>query len=735
MKLTLLSAFCLYAIAAAGWNIKGDKITTEWANKVTPENVWQNYPRPQLKRTEWLNLNGLWKYTVTNISETKKPADFNDEILVPFAIESALSGVAKTFTPNDRLWYRREFTLNSGWKGKQIILHFGAVDYECEVWINDEPVGTHRGGNNSFSFDITKYIKKNSDIQTIVLSVTDPTDKESITRGKQQLNQFGIWYTPVSGIWQTVWLEAVNPAHIDKLIPESDITKNSVTLNFNYAGVKGDEQLNIKITDGDAIVTSGKYKVADKITINVPNPVLWTPEEPKLYSLDIELIKGNAIIDHVDSYFAMREISSQKDENGYNRIFLNNKPIFQYGTLDQGWWPDGLLTPPSAEAMRWDMVQLKNMGFNTIRKHIKVEPALYYYYADSLGLMLWQDMPAGFATARKKTEQVSPFDEEDWKAPEKVASQWLTEINEMIDELRFFPCITTWVVFNEGWGQHNTKEMVNMVKQKDPERIVDGVSGWTDRNVGDVLDIHNYPLTSMIKPVFTNDRISVLGEFGGLGFPIEKHLWNPNMKNWGYKNFDGNSTLINDYTHLVFDLETLIAQGLSAAIYTQTTDVESEVNGLISYDRKVIKIPPTLLHFLHTRLYKIPSVKPVTLIADGQEEKQSRTIILNGETNNIQTPYEIKGEALVTCKQDFTTDKTYQNLSLWLNVNGFTKIRINNVPVFEQQVKNTRQYNQINLSDYSYLLHSGKNEFEIEVKSTSNEKATSMNFDFGLTAF
>jgi len=736
MKLTLLfSAFCLFTTTAMGWNIKGDKIKTEWADSVNPENVWQNYPRPQLKRTEWVNLNGLWKYALTTVSEMEKPKNFNDEILVPFAIESALSGVAGKFTPNDKLWYQREFTLNPEWKGKQIILHFGAVDYECKVWINNEPAGTHKGGNNPFSFDITKHIKKTSGVQTIVLSVTDPTDTESISRGKQQLNQFGIWYTPVSGIWQTVWLEAVNPTRIEKIIPEADIIQSSVTLNFNYENIKGGEQLNIKITDRNTTIAFGKYRVADKITIKIPNPELWTPETPKLYTLSIDLIKNNATVDRVESYFAMREVTSRKDELGYNRIFLNNKPIFQYGTLDQGWWPDGLLTPPSADAMLWDMVQLKNMGFNTIRKHIKVEPALYYYYADSLGLMLWQDMPSGFATVRKETEQIRPFEEKDWNAPEEHVAQWKTEINEMIDELRFFPCITTWVVFNEGWGQHNTKEMVSMVKQKDPKRIVNGTSGWADRNVGDVLDIHNYPLTSMIKPAYTGDRISVLGEFGGLGLPIENHLWNPEMRNWGYKNFDGSTTLINDYVHLVFDLETLIAQGLSAAIYTQTTDVEGEVNGLISYDRKVVKIPPSLLHTLHARLYKIRSVKPETLIADSQREKQSRTIILNGTEYNLQMPYEVKKDTLIVCKQEFIIDKTYRNLSLWLNVNGFTKIRINDVPVFEQQVRNTRQYNQINLSDYSCLLHSGNNIFEIEVRTNPKEKPANMNFDFGLTAF
>ncbi|MDR1809313.1 MAG: beta-galactosidase [Prevotella sp.] len=736
MKSTLLCAFCLFASTTAmGWNIKGNKIKTEWADKVTPDNVWQNYPRPQLKRADWINLNGLWKYAVTNISVTEKPADFKDEILVPFAIESALSGVARTFTPDNKLWYYREFMLNPAWKGKQIMLHFGAVDYECKVWVNNELAGTHKGGNNPFSFDITAHVKKKNGVQNIVLSVTDPTDRESISRGKQQLNQFGIWYTPVSGIWQTVWLEAVNPTHIRSLLPEADIAQSSITLNFDYAAVKGGEQLLVQVTDQDNVIATIKQPVSEKLSIKIPNPVLWTAETPKLYGLNVELLKGKTVIDQVSSYFAMREVSPQKDENGYNRIFLNNKPVFQYGTLDQGWWPDGLLTPPSAEAMLWDMVQLKNMGFNTIRKHIKVEPALYYYYADSLGLMLWQDMPSGFATARKETEHIRPTDDNDWKAPEAVVTQWKSEINEMINVLRFFPSITAWVVFNEGWGQHNTPEMVQLVQQKDPNRIINGVSGWTDRKAGNMLDIHNYPLTSMIKPAYNNNRISALGEFGGLGLPVENHLWNPEMRNWGYKNLEGSATFINDYAHLLFDLETLIAQGLSAAIYTQTTDVEGEVNGLITYDRKVVKIPATLLHAMHSRLYSVSSAKAVTLIADGQEEKQTRTITLNGITQEVQTPYEIKGEALVICKEEFTADQIYQHLSLWINVNGATKVRINGTPVFEQQVKNTRQYNQINLSDYAYLLRTGKNSFEIEVKMASNGKQASMNFDFGLTAF
>ena len=734
MKRTLFSVACLiFAVSAMAWSIKGDKIKTEWAEKVTPENAWQNYPRPQLKRTNWTNLNGLWKYAVTETATQKNAVKFEDQILVPFAIESALSGVAKTFTPNDKLWYRREFTLDAGTKGMNTILHFGAVDYECTIWVNNKLIGSHKGGNNPFSFDITKYLKSKG-TQVLELSVIDPTDKESITRGKQQLNQFGIWYTPVSGIWQTVWLESVNPTHIKSVLPETDITKNTVNFNFDLVNLKGNELLEIKVIDNGKVIASTTSTSMQDIQITIPNPVLWSPLSPKLYNIEVELTRKNTVIDYIESYFAMREVSMQKDNNGYNRIFLNGSPIFNYGTLDQGWWPDGLLTPPSAEAMLWDMIQLKEMGFNTIRKHIKVEPALYYYYADSLGLMLWQDMPSGFATERKEQEHIKANAEKDWDAPKEVADQWLFEINEMIDVLRFFPSITTWVVFNEGWGQHDTKNKVNMVMQKDPSRLTNGVSGWTDRNVGHMHDVHNYPLTSMIKPAYNKDRISVLGEFGGLGMALEGHLWNSQMRNWGYKNMDGSMDFVNDYAHLIYDLETLVAQGLAAAIYTQTTDVEGEVNGLITYDRKAIKIPSSLLHMMHSRLYNTPSVNPSVLIADGQgANKLLRKIEVNGVSQNVQTPFTVRGASTVRCKENFQVSNNFNNLSLWLKVNGVTKIWINGKKVVDLPVRNTRQYNQFNLSDYVQLLKPGQNTFEIEVVMQNNN--AQMDFDFGLTAY
>lgn len=723
----------LVLMPAMAWAPKGDKIKTEWAEKVTPQNVWQNYPRPQLKRTEWTNLNGLWQYAVTDMTVEKKKVKFQGDILVPFSIESSLSGVAQTFTPENKLWYRREFTVADQSKDKITMLHFGAVDYECNVWVNDKLVGNHKGGNNPFSFDITRYLKKKGQ-QVLELSVVDPTDTESITRGKQQLNQRGIWYTPVSGIWQTVWMETVEESHIISILPQANISKNTVTLHFDIAEKERRQDLNIRILDGQKVLATINERVNDKIEIKLPETILWTPETPKLYTIKAELVEKNVIIDRVESYFAMREVSTVADDKGYRRVGLNGKAIFQWGTLDQGWWPDGLLTPPSAEAMLWDMVQLKNMGFNTIRKHIKVEPALYYYYADSLGIMMWQDMPSGYATPRKDIEFLNSDSPGDWNAPAEVAAQRQKELNEMIDQLRFFPSITTWVIFNEGWGQHNTKAISEWAQQKDPTRLINAVSGWTERYVGNFYDIHNYPATSMIFPQYCGNRISVLGEFGGLGLPVQNHLWNPNMRNWGYKNMDGSVDFVNDYSRLIYDLETLIAQGLSAAIYTQTTDVEGEVNGLMTYDRKVIKLPAPFLNILHSRLFKIPAAKTVTLIADSQNgPQQDREITLNGVKQTVKTPYTIKGDATVTAVHKFKTDKLFANLSLWLNVNDYAKVKLNGVTVLDQPVRYTRHYNQYNISNFASYLIKGENILEIEVSQKENGK--NMEFDFGLIGY
>lgn len=723
-------ALLLHSIAWSAWQPKGDKIKTPWADKVTPENVWRTYPRPQLQRSEWMNLNGLWEYAVTPLDVAKKQVVFEGEILVPFAIESSLSGVQKKFLPTDKLWYRKEFSLNKDWRGKNVILHFGSVDYECNVWLNNRLVGSHKGGNNPFSFDITKYLKRDG-VQILELSVVDPTDTKTVTRGKQRIGQGGIMYTPVSGIWKTVWLEPVESTHINRILPEADILNHKVDLDIDVSRAKGGEKVKIDLYDDGKLVNSINRLLTDKIELAVPDAVLWSPASPKLYRFHVQLSRGNEVLDEVSSYFTLREVSVQKDMCGYNRVGLNGKPIFQYGTLDQGWWPDGLLTPPSEEAMLWDMVQLKAMGFNTIRKHIKVEPELYYYYADSLGLMMWQDMVSGFETERRSEQCPGPYAAKDWEAPREHAAQWERELFEMIDDLRFYSCITTWVIFNEGWGQYNTEDIVNRVMAYDKSRIINGVSGWKDRGVGHMFDVHNYPQTCMVLPENNGNRISALGEFGGLGWAIQEHLWDAKRRNWGYKNIDGGMALLENYAHIIHDLEALVAQGLSAAIYTQTTDVEAEVNGLITYDRKQTKLPVGVMHLINDRLYRVKSVRATVLVADGQGGgKNRRSVSLNGQQQDLELPCAIGEKTAVVAVAHFPVDRVYENLSLWLNMSADVVVKLNGSTVFEQNIREFRQYTHFSLSDYAYLLKPGANELRIEAKTTRRSY-----FDFSLRGY
>ena len=566
------------------WEPKGDKIKTVWAEQVTPENVWQSYPRPQLQRAEWINLNGLWKYAVTDQNTVRKNVSFEGEILVPFAIESSLSGVQKTFLPTDKLWYQREFTLDPSWKNKSAILHFGAVDYECQVWVNNRLVGTHKGGNNPFSFDITKYLKK-SGPQSIEVAVTDPTDTESISRGKQQLNQEGIWYTPVSGIWQTVWLEAVNKTYIRQVLPSTDIERKSVKLAFDIAGAKGNEEVKIEVLDDGKVIKTVEQKLTNAMEIDVPNAVLWSPESPKLYHLNIVLSNGGRVLDRVKSYFALRKVDARKDECGYNRICLNNQPIFQYGPLDQGWWPDGLYTAPTDEALLYDIVKTKAWGFNMIRKHVKVEPARWYYHCDKEGMLVWQDMPSG-----DMGNQWAPHTYNggtDKERTEESIRNYYKEWKEIMDLCVSNPSVVVWVPFNEAWGQFDTEKAAEWTKTYDPSRLVNPASGGNFRACGDILDLHNYPGPAMY--LFDPVRVNVLGEYGGIGLAVENHLW-WNKRNWGYVQFKNSDEVTAEYVKYAKELKAMVPKGFSAAVYTQTTDVEGEVNGLMTYDRKVIKI-------------------------------------------------------------------------------------------------------------------------------------------------
>ncbi len=719
--------------------VKG-KLMTRWGQDVTPENAWKEYPRPQLKRSTWQNLNGLWEYAIIP-KELNKPDGFQGKILVPFAVESALSGVVKSVLPEQKVWYRKKFEVPQDWKGQNVILHFQAVDWESSVWINGKLVGTHKGGSIAFSYDVTKYLKKGE--QELVVSVWDPTDMGNQPRGKQVLDPKGIWYTPVSGIWQTVWLEPVNPTSIKSLYPVPDIDKKQVLLNAELAGSKGGEEIRVKVVKDNQIVLEKNFAASGELILDIPSPKLWSPESPELYQLEVSLYRKGILLDQVGSYFAMRKISMAKDDHGFQRIQLNNKTIFQYGTLDQGWWPDGLLTPPSAEAMRYDLEVLKKMGFNMLRKHIKVEPSLYYYYADSLGLLLWQDMPSGFETANRSEQHVSWDATADWNRPAESAKQIEYELKAMIDQLRFFPSIVTWVIFNEGWGQYETKRVVDWSINYDKTRIIDGVSGWTDRNCGHMNDAHQYPGPGMEPAELNPGRVIVLGEFGGLGLPIENHLWNPNMRNWGYRTYTSIPELIKEYAKLMHNLYPLRNKGLSAAVYTQTTDVEGEVNGLMTYDREVIKIDPELLRILHAPLYVEETEKVENVISDSEVKSQeirfSKTNPGDGWLINPQIrkfdsekgPLDIKKAESVWSANSFNLIDVPNGISIKILAYGVVKVYLNGHLVLDRRIVGKRHYEEFNISEFSGYLKKGENRVAIEAVDFEVDAP----FDYGVYTY
>lgn len=590
---------------------------SRWGKQVTPENAWRSYPRPQLERPEWVNLNGLWDYAIVKAGNPR-PQTMDGKILVPFAVESKLSGVARKVLPDDRIWYRRDFTIPAKWDGKQTILHFGAVDFESQIFVNGAPVGAHRGGSDPFSFDVTDFLKPGSN--ELVVHVADPTSTGDQPRGKQTLEPRGIWYTAVSGIWQTVWLEAVPALHIKDLRATPDIDRGilSVEVALSDAGSN---------TDAVRIVASAKGKVVAstimrgnrRTTLAIPDARLWSPDDPFLYDLTAELVKVDDVGaapgpgarippltgreqdayaaarvrsaggDKVSSYFGMRKISVGPDMHNRPVLLLNNKPLFQNGVLDQGWWPESLLTPPSEEAARYDMEWLKRAGFNMLRKHIKVEPARYYYDADRLGMLIWQDMPSG-ALADQSVRRES---EREATVSSEAMAQYQTELARMVGALRAFPSIVMWVTNNEGWGQYNVKLIGQMTKNMDPSRLVNAASGWTDMGdaTSDIYDIHTYDEVP-VTPTAHGDRALVLGEYGGVGLPVRGHLWFPDRESKIYQVAQTPAEYRERYTR---KFEEVVRQakeeGVSAAVYTQTTDVEGEVNGLLTYDRAIEKLP------------------------------------------------------------------------------------------------------------------------------------------------
>jgi len=593
---------------------------TRWAKDVKPGKALPEYPRPQMERKEWQNLNGLWSYAIV-AKDAAQPATWDGEILVPFAVESVLSGVMKPLSPDQRLWYRRSFEVPKKWRGRRVLLHFGAVDWETTVWVNGKELGTHRGGYDGFSFDLTDALTP-AGAQEIVVAVWDPTDRGPQARGKQVLKPGGIMYTPTSGIWQTAWLEPVSVTRIDALRLTPLVDDGSVEISLRAVAPGSDTTLRVTIDKGATRVEHGEMNISasgsggvlqPKFRIKIPDAKLWTPTAPHLYDLKLELLVGGKVVDEVKSYFGMRKIALCPDADGTLRLCLNNQPLFQFGPLDQGFWPDGLYTAPTDEALRYDIEMTKKLGFNMARKHVKVEPDRWYYWADKLGLLVWQDMPSS-RVGDTKTDQIRPGNE-------AAAKQFEAELKAMVESHWNHPSIVMWVPFNEGWGQYDTPRIAEMVKQLDPSRLVNDASGWTDHGAGDVMDMHKYPGPGV--PAIEAKRAAVLGEFGGLGLPVRGHSWQAE-KNWGYRSFTNSAALTAAYIGLVDKLHPLTGKpGLAAAVYTQTTDVEVEVNGLMTYDRALVKADEKKISAANRRVYlpapPAPSLK--TLVPTAQEQR------------------------------------------------------------------------------------------------------------------
>ncbi|MFD8505552.1 PA14 domain-containing protein [Streptomyces sp. NPDC003328] len=555
------------AFWSSGANRSTYELRTKWADDVTPANAHREYPRPQLTRDAWQNLNGTWQFAAATAGENPPVGrKLAEQILVPYPVESQLSGMERH---EDRMWYRRTFTVPPGWKigdNKRLQLNFGAVDWQAEVYVNGTKVAEHKGGYDKFSADITDALKPGRS-QELIVGVYDPTDAangENPPIGKQRLDPSGIWYTPTSGIWQTVWLEPVARDHVDqlKLTPHVD----SGTLTVEPQGVRDGVSVTATAYDGKHKVATATGRTGEPLTLRIPHARLWSPDHPFLYDLRVSVGA-----DRVGSYFGMRSIEVQKID-GVPRTVLNGKPVFMMATLDQGFWPDGLYTAPSDEALAYDLKMHKNMGFNAVRKHIKVEPDRWFYWADRLGLLVWQDMPAMTAGVNPSTAARTEYEH---------------EMKEMIDEHISSPAVVMWVVFNEGWGQYDIGRVASQAKSWDPSRLVNNMSGLNlgnDGGAGDIMDEHGYP-SPALPPHPDGQRALVSGEYGGLGLGIPGHAWSVQQS---YVDVDP-TTYTDDYLQKLTEVHALACRGGNGAVYTQISDVEGELNGLLTYDRKVVK--------------------------------------------------------------------------------------------------------------------------------------------------
>ena len=576
------------------WKPKGDKLKTKWGQNLNARKAWTEYPRPQLERKEWLNLNGIWSYTIGRINHPK-PEKIDGKILIPFPLESSLSGVMRTISDIEIIWYEKDIEIPKKWNEKKILIHFGAVDWKCELFINniENKIGEHEGGYSPFYFDITQYLNKKGK-NKIILKVLDPTNRGYQPVGKQVNYPKAIWYTSVSGIWQTVWIEPVEQYYITNLEVNNKFDNKEIKITFK---LNSDIllPLNLTLEYKNKIIVKANGKSNQEISIKIPDEDFhpWSPSEPNLYNIKADLLSGKGnIYDSVLSYTAIRKIESLNDTNGYLRIYLNNEPIFNMGTLDQGYWPDGLYTPPSEEAMIFDIKKLKELGFNSIRKHLKVEPNRYYYQCDKIGMLVWQDMPS--SDMRKTYLNNRKINGgKDRKRSEESKANFYHEWGDIIDNLKFFQSIIVWVQFNLAWGQFDTEKVANFTREKDPSRLIDSASGGNYRICGNFLDVHGNP--SPRQHLKVNNLINIQGTYGGLKLEIKGHTWRNNLNNEEIsydKQIKENSNIYEEYINKLIEF---IKTGFSAAFFIQTTDIEYELNGLLTYDREILKINGTLI--------------------------------------------------------------------------------------------------------------------------------------------